>query len=340
MKNLLVLALIISISAVSFSQNIKVTFQVDMSIAIFEGIFPAGANVVVRGDFQNHAGDPGGNWQGNFFQLSDSDNDSIYTGSFPIPANFSGNNYSFKYVIVNPPANDNWETDPNRQFTLTSPSTVIPLDCFNHYCLISFSEVTNTIKFTADISSILGVGIDGAFDPMQDSLLVMGLDWYNLGKNVVGRRRMINEDINPGIYTTTLTVTSGSAAPNGAGDTTKWKFKAYPDSRFINGGWELGADRWHIYEQDGAIIDLPVIVPRIYPGFAASTTEIDITINVDMTGAINIYNGEPIPVDLIQYVVLKGSEPWLGGYYTGNCWCPDDTTNDLLKVLTHTYGNV
>ncbi|MCK7516458.1 MAG: hypothetical protein MZV64_01385 [Ignavibacteriales bacterium] len=64
---------------------------------------------------------------------------------------------------------------------------------------------------------------------------MMGLDWDNLGKNVVGNRKMDNTDpFNPGIYTTTLTVTSGSAAPNGVGDSTKWKFKAYPDSRFQN----------------------------------------------------------------------------------------------------------
>ena len=63
----------------------------------------------------------------------------------------------------------------------------------------------------------------------QDSLLVMGLDWDNLGKNVVGNRKMVNNDpFNPGIYTTSLTFTSGTAAPNGVGDSTKWKFRAFP----------------------------------------------------------------------------------------------------------------
>ena len=59
-----------------------------------------------------------------------------------------------------------------------------------------------------------------------------------------------------------------------------------------------------------------------------------------MTGAVNRYNGEPIPVDSIEFVVVKGSVWWLGGYFTGQCWCPDDTTNGLLKVLTHTSGNI
>ena len=68
-----------------------------------------------------------------------------------------------------------------------------------------------------------------------------------------------------------------------------------------------------IYQANGSIIDLPVIVPRIYPQFSVSTNPIDFTLNVDMTGAVNRYNGEPIPVDSIDYVVVKGSVPWLGG---------------------------
>ena len=83
------------------------------------------------------------------------------------------------------------------------------------------------------------------------------------------------------------TVTSGSAAPNGVGDSTEWKFKAVPDSRFQNTGWEIGLNRQYIYQADGTVVDLPTIVPRIYPNFGTSTNEIDFTLNVDMTDAIN-----------------------------------------------------
>ena len=342
MKELKVLALIFLVSAFSFSQSINVTFQVDMSTQIFVGNFPAGANVVVRGSFQADFGDPGGNWQGNLYQLSDPDSDDICTGTFSVPASLTGNAYAFKYVIVNPPANDNWESSPDRQFTITSPTTILPIVYFNNDSIyIPEIEVTNTLNFTADISSILGVGINGAFDPYQDSLLVMGLDWDNLGKNVVGNRKMENTDpFYTGVYTTTLTVTSGSAAPNGVGDSTEWKFRAVPDSRFQNTGWEIGLNRQYIYQADGTVVDLPTIVPRIYPNFGVSTNEIDFTLNVDMTDAINWYNGESIPVDSIDYVVVLGSVPWLGNSWAPHCWCPDDTVNGLLKVLTHTSGNI
>jgi len=190
--------------------EIPVTFQVDMGVQAFEGNFPAGANVVVRGDFQTAFGDTA-NWGGNLFQLSDTDGDTIYTGTFNAPASIVGNAYNFKYVIVAPPAGDNWESTPNRPLTVTAPSTTLPVVCFNDDCeWTPINEVTNTLNFTADISGILGVGVGGAFDPAQDSILVMGLDWDNLGKNVVGNRKLANTDpFNSGIYTTSLTFTSG-----------------------------------------------------------------------------------------------------------------------------------
>ncbi len=147
MKELKILALVFLVSAFSFPQSINVTFQVDMSYQIAGWNFPPSADVVVRGNFQSNAGDPGGNWQGNLFQLSDADSDEIYTGTFPIPSNFVGSAYSFKYVIVNPPASDNWESIPDRQFTLTAPATVLPVVWFNNDYFIYDTLVTNTFKF-------------------------------------------------------------------------------------------------------------------------------------------------------------------------------------------------
>ncbi|MEJ2195595.1 MAG: hypothetical protein P8X73_12160, partial [Ignavibacteriaceae bacterium] len=120
--------------------------------------------------------------------------------------------------------------------------------------------ITNTLNFTADISSILGIGAGGAFNGDEDSIQVMGLDWDGLGSDVAGNRTTVVDPFNAGIYRTTLSVTSTDIA--GEGDSTKWKFKAFPDARFSNGGWETGEDRWHIYVADGSTIDLPTIVPN------------------------------------------------------------------------------
>ena len=324
------------------ASDVNVTFQVDMGVQAFEGNFPAGATVVVRGDFQSAFGDPGGDWQGNFFQLSDVDGDTIYTGTFNAPAALAGNSYNHKFVIVNPPAGDNWESTPNRPFTVTAPSTTLPVVWFNNddeYTVVN--EVTNTINFIADISDIRGVGVGGAFDDSQDSLRVEGLDWDNLGKNVTGNRRLINEDIfNPGIYTTTLTFTSSSASSNGVGDSTKWKFKAYPDGRFANTGWETTPDRWHIYQADGAVIDLPTIVPSILPLFGPIASDVQIQITVDMTGATNRYNGLTIPLNELEFVGMRGAADFLGSWASGGNWVPADTTTGNMKVLTNIGGNL
>ena len=41
---------------------------------------------------------------------------------------------------------------------------------------VAFAQVTNTFNFTADLSAIIGTGA-GKFDPAQDSIRVMGMDW-------------------------------------------------------------------------------------------------------------------------------------------------------------------
>ena len=319
--------------------DIPVTFQVDMGVQAFKGNFNVGTdNVVVRGDFQMAAGDTA-NWQGGMFQLADADGDTIYTGTFNIPASFAGTNYEFKYVI----APDTWESvASNRTFTLTAPSVTNPVVWFsNDSEYIVPIEVTNTLNFTADISDILGIGVGGAFDPLQDSILVEGLTWDNFGKDLVGNRRMINNSLNAGIYTTTLTVTSGSAAPNGVGDSTKWKFRAYPETRFANTGWETGADRWHYYVADGSVVDLPTIVPNIYPLFGPTTVDVPMEFNVNMTNAVNRWNGLPINPAELQFVGVKGAASFLGSW--GGNWTVADTVGgaaSTLKVLTNVGGNI
>ncbi|MBI2419774.1 MAG: hypothetical protein HYV28_18070, partial [Ignavibacteriales bacterium] len=81
--------------------------------------------------------------------------------------------------------------------------------------------VTNTINFTADLSEIYGSG-SGVFDPNQDSILVMGLDWDNLGTVISGNRRLIEVPSPAKRFKTTMTIRGA------LGDSTKWKYKAFP----------------------------------------------------------------------------------------------------------------
>ena len=56
------------------------------------------------------------------------------------------------------------------------------------------------------------------------------------------------------------------------------------------------ADRWHYYQADGSVIDLPTIVPNIYPLFGPLANDVPMEFNVDMTGAVNKWNGLTIPL--------------------------------------------
>jgi hypothetical protein len=315
----------------------NVTFSVDMGVQAFENAFdPTTDKVWVRGDFQMAAGDTA-NWQGKMFELSDADGDTVYTLTVTFPVSSKDAQYYFKYVK----SPDTWESIGNRSVTINAANITLPKVWFNDdktYTVIT--EVTNTINFTADISAILGVGVGGAFDANQDSLKVEGLDWDSFGKDVTGNRKMSAEDpFNPGIYTTSLTFTSGPAAPNGVGDSTKWKFKAYPDARFGNNGYETGSDRWYFYQADGTTETFPTIVPRIYPLFGPIANDVPLEFNVDLTGAVNRYNGEIIPVDQIAFVGLRGAADFLGNWSSG-AWVVSDTTTGYMKVLHKVSGNM
>lgn len=326
MRKIVITALLL-FTTLSFAQNtIPVTFSVDMGVAAFKGQFnPASDQVVIRGSFQADAGDPGGNWQGNLFAMTDNDGDTIYTLTVDFPNSTAGNTYEFKFVI----APDGWEGSPNRTFTVTAPGVVLPTYWFNNDSLYR-TAVTNTFNFTADISGILGIGLGGAFDPNSDSLLVMGMTWSGNGTVLnEGNRRLFNTDpFNPGIYTTSLDV----AGFLGANE--EWKFKAYPDNRFANTGWEDRPNRVVTFEADGTTQDLGVIVPEIFPLLAPLNADVNVQITVDMTGAVNFYNGEPVPIDQIEFVGMRGGADFLGSWNSGGCWCAGDTATGQMKVLS------
>ncbi len=101
----------------------------------------------------------------------------------------------------------------------------------------------------------------------------------------------------------------------------------------------MGTDRWHIYQAHGSVIDLPVIVPRIFPITDTTTIDVDLTINVDMLGAVNRYNGLPIPLTDIEFIGMRGGADFLGSWNMGGCWCVNDTITGSMKVLTQAIRN-
>ena len=329
MKKLLLTFFAVSLCTFVTAQDIPVTFSVNMNVQISNGNFDPGAGdyVVIRGSFQAEAGDPFGDWQGEMFTTADGDADGIYELDVMFPDTSNGKNFAFKFVTM---PGDGWESSSDRPFTVMAPSTVLPTVYFNND--EGMNDV-NTFNFTADISGILGVGAGGAFDGDQDSLLVMGLDW-NGGVNVSGVRRMVVDPFNAGIYRATLSVEATS-------DSTAWKYKAFPDARFSNGGWETGSDRFATYGPDGSVIDLPTIVPRIYPLFDTLVNNINVTFNVDMSAPVNQYNDEQIDPATLEFVGMRGGASFLGDWSSG-CWCQTDTMGNppTMYLLTDMGNNM
>jgi len=161
MKKYVLLVALLLASTTLFAQ-VQVTFNCNLSVQIAEGNFDTATGVLVaRGDFQSDAGDPNGNWQGNMFQLTDADGDSVYSITVDLPSDSVGKTYQFKFVM-----NEAWESVDNRTFTLTSAPTDLPVYYYNDDNVVNVM-VTNTVNFQADLTGIAGTG-DGYFDPGTD----------------------------------------------------------------------------------------------------------------------------------------------------------------------------
>lgn len=341
----LILTIVLGFAALTFSQQVTntINFTADLSAIIGSGpgfFDPTTDSIQVMGlDW-----DGLGTIVSGQRKMTQQGTTSIFTTSIQVQSGTGlGAGDSTKWKFKAYPdvkfVNGGWENRDDRWVVYQTNGSTINLPTIEPVIEpVQGTGITNTINFIADISGILGLGAGGAFDPNQDSLQVMGLDW-NGGSNVVGNRRMFNTDpFNPGIYTTSLTV-------DATDDSTTWKFKAFPDARFSNGGWESGADRYYVYGPNGTTATVGPIVPRIDPLFDPIANDVNITFNVDMTGAVNRYNGQPIPLNELEFVGMRGGGDFLGSWANGGNWTPNDTGivvngYPLMLVLTDQGSNI
>ena len=197
---------------------------------------------------------------------------------------------------------------------------------------IVHSEVENEIYFTADLTDIIGTGI-GFFDPLEDQLDLMGLDW--VGASVVedaSERRFEEDPFNPGIYFTIMTIRGEK------GDSTKWKCKAEPEDHFFNWGWEISPDYWYTIQEDGHIAEI-TLKPNIFPVQPAIEEAVTVLFQVDMNQAVNFYTQDDIYPEDVEWVGLKGQNSVLGSW--AGSWVPEDTLEaaKTLHVLRDNGAN-
>ena len=93
------------------------------------------------------------------------------------------------------------------------------------------------------------------------------------------------------------------------------------------------------YVADGSTVVLPTIEPSILALQSPLTDATPVQFTVDMTGAVNRYNGLSIPVADLQFVGLRGGADFLGNWSSGT-WQISDTTAGFMKVLHNIGGNL
>jgi hypothetical protein len=294
----------------------KVTFRVNLAVQLKRGTFVAGTDsVVVRGDFQTDAGDTV-IWRGNTFKLTPAKaGDTIYTRTVTLPAAKVGTFYNFKFVKDD----GTWERNENRTFTLGATDQTLYAYYFNNDSIyVPQKSVTATVTFFADLRKIWGSG-DGYFDETTDSLLIQGLgDWDSKGQILSGSRRL--QLINPtstGVYSSTIVIKGF------AGDSTQFKYEAYPSTRFANTGWETGTNRYYKFPYSDSTYNLPYVIPAITP---SSTLKSDVVVLFSLHFADtskNAKNGQLIPKGKVQWVAVKGSVEQIGNW--GGNWTAADT---------------
>ncbi len=321
MKKLLLTTLLSLMMGIVVFAQVHVTFKVNMGVAAFNGIYNVATDsVCVRGDFQVDAGDTT-NWNYWKFKMTKDANDTIYTVVATFPSAKVGTQYQFKFVT----GNVGWESSPNRTFTLSSADTTVGPFFYNNDSTYKAPVSTQkyTVTFIADLSSYIGTSV-GQFDPSKDSIQVMGLN--NWGGYTVtdlsGNRVLAADPFQVGIYSTTLTF-SGPV-----GDSVAWKYKAFPDSVFGNGGgYETGDNRWYHFTAKTADTVGP-IVPQIVilkPGITVAT---DVTFHVDMRNAKDNHTGLAIDPTKINFVGIKGSISVFGAW--GGSWTVADTADSVV----------
>ncbi|MHB2150208.1 carbohydrate-binding module family 20 domain-containing protein [Calditrichota bacterium LG25] len=264
------------------TDSVMLTLNVNMRVQVLEGNFdPTNDFVVAAGSFQgwNPAASA---------PMDDSDGDSIYTGTYKVPANAR---YEYKFVINA----SNWESTPNRAVVVDTTDKEVPPVYFNDDSVVTIKKNGN-VKFSVNTDVLIEVGL---FDPSVDSVHVRGS--FNGWNSDDAARSHMNQNLsNPLNWFLNVPFESF-----GVGDPLYYKFWIKKADNVINGvawndTWERpthtgGGNRTAYFEgTDNQEIE-PDYYDHIQPDWVVPEgTGLKVTFNVDMTPAADP-NLQPIP---------------------------------------------
>lgn len=250
--------------------SVNVTLQVDMSVKTLETLFdPTTDKVYVAGDFQG--------WNATASELTDANNDSIYSGTFKMVSNAT---HSYKFIM-----GSTWEDDPNRSIDLGAKDTTIAPDYFNRDAVVS-NLMDGNINFKVRMDVMAEVGI---FDPVNDSLQVRG-GFNGWGDSDPARSKMNKNTVNPLEWFLQIPF---SKVEVGATQNFKYFVKKDDAATTWTDGWERpgslgggnrGVDFAGTTDQNAS--DATVYYDDVQPDWVIPTgTSLDVEFSVDMRPA-------------------------------------------------------
>ncbi len=286
------------------TDSVDVWFRVNVAGVI--GFDPATHQVGIRGSFMPL------DWGSTYF-LSREGTSMFYSGVARFHPDSARNIY-YKFYIDGP-GGAGWEPGGDNMFAMKNDTTIV-WKWFGGLRPTDKPITEKNITFQADIAALIN---SGGFNTATDSLKVL---IFAGGAITGGNQKMVEDFLIAGLFTTTLTIKTALDSE------IKYKFKAYPDERFENGGgYETGPDRIYVWTGQDSI--LPIAYPNIIPKAAGLPHDVMIKFVVDMRNPVDFRTNQPITN--LRDVWIKGGAAPLGNWQ-GN-WTYDDTAAGTLIKL-------
>jgi len=315
-----------------------VTFYADMSKMLADGFNPETDSIRIQGLVWD---DPGTTYTGNPIFVPDESDPTLYKTTLEISSGAVlgvGDSLRWKFFTW-PDAKiigGSWEGGfgdyDGYPYVIREDGAVVDLEpeTPNFVYVVFGLGPQNTFHIMADVTDFVGTGV-GYFDPTIDQLVVEGFVWEGMASVVSGERVMQQNPLLPGfILETTMVLELDTAYA--VGDSLRWKFHVKPDERWGNSGWEVGVGYYTVFQEDGATVEIGPLVPKIAPVLGPLEEDAHILFQVDMNdNATNRYDSSLIPLNLVEFVSVRGSHEVLGSW-SGN-WTEADTVDPGVPAL-------
>lgn len=265
------------------TSTVDVTFQVDMGVQAFKGLFnPATDAVKLAGNFNG--------WNNGADVMTDPDADTVYT----ITKSFNpGDTLLFKFIK----GASGWEDDPNRQYVVPGSNSTY----FAWFNRDSIYRILTPVNFTFQCNMEFEI-VSGRFVPATDTLSVRGSHngWSDSWK-------MAPSVGDPNVYEVTKSYNTF------AGEVINYKY-AYKSGASTT--WELDPNKTYTVTQPDITSGTATALRTFNDLTLATITNFQSTIKftVNMAGAISAINLQPLaPVTDVRLCGANKPLQWPAG---------------------------